>query len=341
MKVLVTGANGLLGVNLVRALIQANMEVKAFVRPSANLKSLKDVPCQLWRGDIQVYEDLYKALSDCDAVVHAASTTSVLPMDFAYYKKINFNSTKNIVQAVLHQNNKKLIYVSTANVFGPGSKENPGSESSPFTLGHYKSGYINSKYMAQQYVLKNVVEYNLNAVVVNPTFIIGPYDSKPSSGKMILHGLNHGIQWYPSGGKNFVHVQDVAQGIIRALHMGRNGHCYLLTGENLTYQEFFSQLNQVSGRKPFQIRVPKALIRAAGGVSDVWSTLMNQPLAFNKTNAQLLCLDNYYTGEKAAQEFSLQTTPVKKGIEEAVSWFRKENYISEDNYSTHGTSFDL
>jgi dihydroflavonol-4-reductase len=231
--------------------------------------------------------------------------------------------------------------VSTANVFGPGSKENPGSESAPFTLGHYKSGYINSKYMAQEYVLKNVNEYNLNAVVVNPTFIIGPYDSKPSSGKMILHGLKHGIQWYPSGGKNFVNVHDVAQGIIRALEIGRNGQCYLLAGENLTYREFFSQLNQVSGRKPIQIKVPKVLIRFAGEIADVWSNLIRQPLAFNKSNAQLLCLDNYYTDKKAAQEFGLQTTPVKSGIEEALTWFRKENYISEDNYSTQGTSFDL
>ena len=172
MKVLVTGANGLLGVNLVRELRKVNIEVKALVRPSANLKGLQEVPCQLIRGDLFSNVDISKALEDCDAVVHAASTTSVVPLGFDHYRRINVETTKNVVQAALNQR-KRLVYVSTANAFGPGTKENPGTESSPFSLHHYHSGYINSKYMAQQHVLHTVEKQNLDAVVVNPTFIIG------------------------------------------------------------------------------------------------------------------------------------------------------------------------
>lgn len=341
MKVLVTGANGLLGANLVRELIRAGKKVKAFVRPTANLKGLKDVPCEIFHGDILSAENISEAMADCDEIIHAASTTSVMPVEFEFYKRINFAATENVVRAVLHQGNKRLVYVSTANAFGPGSKENPGSELSPFSLHRYGSGYINSKYMAQQYVLENVEKLGLNAVVVNPTFIIGPYDFKPSSGQIILHGLKRGVQWCPPGGKNFVYVRDVSLGIERALQSGRKGQCYLLAGENLTYKEFFSLLNRVAGRSRLQITIPKSILYTGGALAEIWSKFSEQNLAFNRTNTRLLCLDNYYTGDKAKNEFNVETTPIIKGIEEALNWFKKENYVSEDHYSTHGTSLDL
>lgn len=341
MKVLVTGANGLLGVNLVRELIRSNVTVKAFVRHSANLKGLHDVPCQICRGDITSYEDVHKALLECDAVVHAASTTSVLPLGYDFFEEINVDSTKNVVQAVLSQGNKRMVYVGTAAVFGPGTKDNPGTETSPFTLREYQSGYINSKYMAQQHVLKAVKSQGLNAVIVNPTFMIGPYDVKPSSGKIILQGLKPGIQWCPKGGKNFVHVRDVSQAIVRTLTTVGRGECYLITGENLTYKQFFSKLNDVAGRNRVQLIVPNTIFRAAGAVVEAWNKISGQRKPFTKSNARLLTIGSYYTGYKAAHELNVSPTLVEDAIKEALEWFKKENYVSDDNYSIHGTSFDL
>lgn len=340
MRVLVTGANGLVGVNVIRELLNSAIDVRAFVRPTANLKGLQNISCELFRGDILSYQDVSNALTECDAVIHAASTTSVRPMEFVFYRSINVDSTKNIVQAALEQG-KRLVHVSTANAFGPGTKNLPGSESSPFTLRHYRSGYINSKLMAQQHVLQAVEKHKLNAVIVNPTFVIGPYDSKPSSGKIILFGLRRGVQWCPAGGKNFVHANDVARGIRSALMHGRTGTCYLLAGENFTYKEFFRLLNQVTGRRRMQVKIPKGIIHLAGAVTDALGNLLHQKFAFNKTNAHLLCLDNYYTGKKAQDELKLRTTPIRQAIEDCLTWFKKENYVSEDNYSTQGTNLDL
>ena len=228
MKLLITGANGLLGVNLIHQLLADHLEVKAFVRPTADLRSMQDLSCEVFHGDISSYHDICDALQDCDGIIHAASTTNILPLEFEYFKKANITPTALIVRAALNQGNKRMVYVSTANAFAPGSRKNPGSESTPFSLGRFNSGYINSKYLAQQHVLENVARHRLNAVIVNPTFIIGPFDRKPSSGKLILHALKHGIQWCPPGGKNFVHAFDVAQGIAAAYMHGAVGECYLL-----------------------------------------------------------------------------------------------------------------
>src|SRR5688572_7615196 len=170
MKVLITGANGLLGVNIVRYLTKSSHTIKAMVRPTANLKGLQGVPCEIYRGDICSYDDVFNALEDCDAVVHAASTTSVVPREFQYFKQINVGSTQHLIKAVLAQGNKRFVHVSTANAFDPGSKTFPGTENSRFTLDRFGSGYITSKHIAQQHVLESVEKSGLNAVVVNPTF---------------------------------------------------------------------------------------------------------------------------------------------------------------------------
>jgi dihydroflavonol-4-reductase len=341
MKVLVTGANGFLGVNLVRELVQSGILVKAFVRHSANLKGLYDIPCQICRGDITSYDDVQKALQDCDAIVHAASTTSVLPLNFEIFERINVDSTKIIVQAALRQSNKRLVHVSTAAAFGPGPKEKPGTEQSPFALKEFRSGYVDSKVMAQEHVIKSVATHGLNAVVINPTFMIGPYDIKPSSGKIILQGLSSGIQWCPKGGKNFVHVSDVARAIARSLHSPEIGECYLITGENLSYKEFFSKLNSVAGRTRIQVVVPRRVFRFAGSVIDMWNKITGEKIPFTKSNASILTLDSYYSGEKAVRALGIEPSSVDDAIRDALQWFKKENYISEENYSIRRTNFDL
>lgn len=171
--------------------------------------------------------------------------------------------------------------------------------------------------------------------------MIGPYDVKPSSGKIILHGLSRSIQWCPPGGKNFVHVKDVCQGVSRALTSEVTGECYLIAGENLTYKEFFSKLNRIAGHRPFQIVIPKVIFHSAGALIDTWNKMAGQKKPLTKTNASMLTLDNYYSGEKARRLLGIRTSTVDDAIAGAVEWFKKENYISDDGYSIHGTNFDL
>jgi dihydroflavonol-4-reductase len=324
-KVLVTGANGFLGSNLVHELHASGYDIRIIVRQGADLSPISDIPYEVVYGNIDRQEDIQRAIVGCDIVIHAACITGQWSVTFEEYERVNFTATKYIADACLQHCVKRLIYVSTANTMGPGSKELPGNELSGFTLFKANSGYINSKYMAQQYVVEMVAK-GLQAVVVNPTFMIGPRDTKPSSGKLMLYGLSSKVLFYPAGGKNFVYIHDVCRGIIHAIDRGRVGDCYLLAGHNLTYKEFFQLVNEAANKRKFMIRLPKTLLMLAGQLGSFIQKVSGKGGKLNYTSSYLLCLDNYYSGKKAERELAIQYTPMQHAVTTALDWFRQNNY---------------
>lgn len=322
-KVLITGANGFLGANLTRELYRMGFDIRVLIRPSADVKGIADIPCDIFYGCIDNNEDVMEAVKGCDIVIHAACITEQWGISFAEYERTNFTATRYITAACLAHQVQKFIYVSTANTMGPGNKRNPGNELNGFTLFNANSGYINSKYLAQQYVLEQVAARQLPGIVVNPTFMIGPHDTKPSSGKLILYGLKHRVLFYPPGGKNFVHIKDVCRGIINAIEKGKTGDCYLLAGQNLSYAEFFRLLRKISGKRQLLVRIPAFLLKTAG----ILSSLTRLPGKLNYTTAYLLCLDNYYSGKKSERELQVRYTSVELAVAGAVNWFKENKYI--------------
>lgn len=325
-KVLVTGGNGFLGSNLTRELYRLGYDVRVLIRPNADMKGIADIPCEIFRGHIDREEDVFQAVAGCNFVIHSASVTEQWSVAYEEYERINFTGTQHIVQACLTYEVEKLVHVSTANTIGPGSKEKPGTELNGFTLFHANSGYINSKYLAQQYVLEQVERRQLPAVIVNPTFMIGPNDVKPSSGKLLLYGLNRKILFYPPGGKNFVYIHDVCQGIINALHKGETGNCYLLAGQNLSYREFFGLVNKLENKSRWLVRIPRFVLKLGGFAGNIRKLLTGDTGKLNRSTAYMLCLDNYYSGRKAEMELSVQYTSAEEAVRKALQWFKEHNY---------------
>lgn len=326
-KVLITGANGLLGTNLAWRLFRLGYDIHILVRPGADLRGLTGIPLQIHYGRIDSADQVSQAVAGCHYVVHAASITDQWGISFEEYERINYKGTRHIVTACLEHNVERLIHVSSANTIGPGTRQQPGTELNSFSLFHANSGYINSKYLAQQYVLEQVQAHQLPAVIVNPTFIIGPYDYKPSSGKLILHGINKKLLWYPPGGKNFVFVDDVCQGIVNALYLGDPGNCYLLASHNLTYREFYELLNLVAGQRPLMVRIPGWLLKTAGILGSLKGMITGKPGRLTWSAAYLLCLDNYYSGSRAALELRVNYTPMETALWKAWDWFKANHYF--------------
>lgn len=324
--ILITGASGLLGTNLVRLSYQQGYKVRILVRPNADLSALRDIPMEIIYGLIDDKEDVLAAVKGCDHVIHAASLTTQWGTPYEAYKRINITATQYIAEACLAFGVKRLIYVSTANTLAPGSRTVPGTELNAFGLHHINSGYINSKYVALQYIQEQVQQKGLQAVIISPTFMIGAYDVKPSSGQLILHGLNRRLMAYPSGGKNFVHVEDVCDGIFKAIRNGGVGEHYLLAGHNLTYKEFYKIVDAQIGRTRSKLRIPGALLRTAGIMSDVLQYLTRRPSKLNYAGAYMLSLDNYYSGEKARRELGVAYRSIDDAVAEALEWFRLAKY---------------
>jgi dihydroflavonol-4-reductase len=321
MKVLVTGANGFLGSHVVRKLIDLKFSVRAMVRKGSNRKSIEGISCEFFEGEITNKYDVEKAIMECDYVIHIAARTDQKPTKLETYFNANINSTRYIIDACLKWGVKRFIFVSSAYCFGNGTKENPGNEHKPFMKWLKKSGYAYSKLIAQQMVLHQVKAKKLNAVVVNPTFLIGPNELKTGSPRIFSHVLKKQVVFYPPGGKNFVDAENTALGIVSAMLKGEIGECYLLAGENLSYIEFFKLVVEIANQKSIFIKIPAQLLKIVGWVGDILEKVFRIPVELTGVNAKMLCENNYYTAKKAIYNIDFDKVTVRQSVRKAISSF--------------------
>jgi dihydroflavonol-4-reductase len=329
MKILVTGGDGFLGSNIVRVLLNRGLEVRVFLQKSRTTGTLDDLKVEKCYGDLLVPDEVLEAVQGCDYVIHAAANTSIWPPRSALVRQVNFNGTVNVINAVLATKIKRLVAVGTANSFGSGSMTNPGNEKSPFTAGKYGLDYIDSKLQAQQAILDAVRDKGLNAVILNPTFMLGPYDAKPSSGALLLALYHKKIPGYTASGRNFVHVKDVAVAATNALIMGRSGECYIMANENILYKTFNELVANELNIKPPKFSIPKPFILFYGMVAQMMAILTGKPARISYAIARISLDANFYSGEKAVKELELPQTPIRIAVREAFAWFRENGYLQK------------
>jgi dihydroflavonol-4-reductase len=328
MKTLVTGANGLLGSNLVRELLKRGHQVRVLVRKGADLTTLHCLKVEYFYGDLLDEHKLTEACRGCDFVIHSGGKTAGIQTKFSDFAGINIKGTQNIVRAAENAGIRRMVHVSSCCVFGGGTMENPGTELSEFTGFRFNSGYINSKYLAQQWVLSEVEKKGFPVVIVNPTLMIGPYDSHPSSGEIILRALRQQFQLCPIGGKNFIDVRDVATATCNALTMGIPGECYLLASDNLTFSGFFEKVNRIYGRSGMRILIPGGLINCAGLIGNIFQAMTNQDIALNLVNTRQLTNESYFSANKAVRALELPQRPVEEALRDAIAWFVANKYLA-------------
>jgi dihydroflavonol-4-reductase len=327
MKILVTGADGLLGSNLVRELLKRGHTVRAFVQPGRQQKTLDGLLLEKFSGNLLNREEVEKAAEGCNAIIHCAASTSVWPTRSEVINTVNIEGTRNIIEAVKKNKLDRLVYIGTANSFGFGSKEKPGVEGNPYKSGMYGLDYMDSKYKAQQLILKEVQENALPAVIVNPTFMFGPYDSTPSSGAMIVALYSGKVPGYTSGGRNYVCAKDAAIAIANALTKGRVGECYILGNQNLSYRDAFEKIASTIGVKPPSLPIPSVFAKLYGRIGSVIGKLSGKAPAISYPLARIACDEHYYSPAKAVKELELPQTPVEVGIQECFEWLKENGYL--------------
>lgn len=328
MHVLVTGGDGLLGSNVVRELLKRGHLVSVFVQPGRQQKTLEGLSVEKLNGNLINPQEVNDAVAGKDAVIHCAASTSVWPTRSEFVNTVNIEGTRNIVNAVKHHHIKRLVYIGTANSFGFGSKEHPGVEGNPYKSERYGLDYMDSKYKAQQLILKEVKENALPAIIVNPTFMFGPYDSGPSSGAMIVALFKGKVPGYTGGGRNYIFIKDAAIAIVNALTMGRIGECYILGNENLSYKEAFGKIANTIGVKPPSLPIPNAFAKVYGRIGSALGVILGKTPAISYPLARIACDDHYYSAAKAVKELGLPQTPVEVGIKECYEWLNENGYLN-------------
>lgn len=320
MKVMVTGADGLLGSNVVRVLIGQGYETGAFVQRGKPTPTLEGLPLRIHEGDLLDPGSLVRAFKGYEAVIHAAASTSVWPSRSSAVWDVNVTGTAHVIDAVTAAQVDRLVCVGTANSFTPGTKDHPGDETTGFGCASYKLDYIDSKYAALQLIRGKVAKEQLPALVIHPTYMIGPFDSTPSSGLMLLRLMQGRIPGYTSGGKSWTHVRDVAVAIVNSLRMGRIGESYITGNWNLSYREFFELVADTLGTSPPRHHIPRPVALFGGLVASSAAKITHKPPMLSYHMAKVGVDGHYYDSSKARKELEMPKTPLEHAITECVRW---------------------
>lgn len=321
MRVLVTGANSLLASNTINILLEKDHKVIGFLRNPRSFPLPAHKNLVLQTGDITDPESYLDLLKDIDSVIHIAALTSQNIIDYEIYKKVNTEATVILYKHAIDNDVSSFIYVSTANCFGYGSSPDLGNELKTSRYPFTKSLYAKSKLEAQQILLQYKTDsQKTKLVILNPTFMIGAYDTKPSSGRLILSGYNKKVIFYPSGGKSFINVKDAANGVVNAITSGRHKEAYILSGTNLSYKAFYKKVVLQLEQNSTLIKIPNFLLISVGYLGDLLR-FFNIKTDISSVNVKALCVDNYYTNEKAKKELKLPQNNIDEGISDAIRWF--------------------
>lgn len=327
MKVLVTGATGFIGGNLARMLWRNGYQVRALVRPGSNTTAIDDTGIEPVTGDILDRDSVVRAAQGCQALFHCAALYTFWSPDPNLVYRTNVEGTTNVLDAAGDAGVPKIVYTSTVSTIGF-SSSGPGNEDTPVDPTRLAGAYKKSKYQAEQVALGKAYE-GLPVVVVNPTAPVGPWDVKPTpTGRIVLDFLKGRIPAYVSSGMNLVDVEDVAAGHILAMEKGRPGQRYILGNINVTLQQLFSTLADISGLRPPRWRVPFWLVTMAGYLDQVVEgNLMGREPRIPLEGIKAARRPMYVDCAKAIGELGLPQSSVERALKNAMEWFTDFGYL--------------
>jgi len=327
MKILVTGATGLVGVNLVRRLCKDGYDVRVLVRRNSNRKGFEGIRVEEVIGDVRDYESVKNAMKGVRYVYHVAGVVDMSRFFKKEMENVNIKGTENVCRAALESGVERLVHTSTISAVGTGpSKDQPWDENCEWNFGPLNNPYCTTKYEGEK-VVHSYVKKGLNAVIVNPAYMFGPWDIKPTSGRMIVTIAKYGIPGYPGGGNNFVDVEDVVEGHLLAMAKGKTGERYILANENLTYKEIFTIIAEVVGRKPPRFYIPKSILVPVSYIGDILGIFAPDTFKdFNSSTVSFGYTTQYVTAKKAIKELGFKQTPVRVAVEKAYRWFKDNGY---------------
>lgn len=322
---IVTGASGFLGNNIIRMLEHDdNAEVRAFVLNGESITSLNNLKCSIYYGDVtkaDTLNSIFDGSGDAEIfVIHCAAVVYIKSKYNSRVYDVNVNGTKNIVDKVLEYN-AKLIYVSSVHAIPEKSDEDLISEVSIFNPDNVVGLYAKTKAEAARYVMDSVKDKGLNACIVHPSGILGPYDFSNSHLTALVREIVRGkLPMCVKGGYDFVDVRDVAKGIIMACDKGKKGECYIMSGEFVSIKKLADLVCDVVGKKRIKVVLPIMIAKIVAPFYEMYYNVKGKTPLFTKYSLYTLSSNSNFSNEKAKRELGFVTRDITDTVRDMVMW---------------------
>jgi NAD+-dependent farnesol dehydrogenase len=325
MEILVTGATGFIGKNLVQALIKKGDQVRVLYRNAAKTADLQISGVSFYKGDITDKRSLEEAMQSCTYVFHLAAYAKVWSREADTYEKINVQGTINVLEAAIACGIKKVLVTSTAGVFGPSGSHAPVDEETKRIVPYF-SEYERTKDKAD-YLLMEQYATQIPLTIVCPPRVYGPGEiSQSNSVTRILELYSRGkFRIIPGDGEaigNYVYVDDVVNGMVLALEKGKTGERYILGGENVTYSDFFATLAEVTGKKCRMIKLPAGIILFIARIMKAGADLFGIPPLITPGWAGKYLYNWEVSSSKAEKDLGYKPRSLNEGMELTWEWLK-------------------
>lgn len=323
--IVVTGASGHVGGNLIRRLIDRGLPIRATFHQDK--RALEGLDVEIVRCDVQNLESLCKAFKDTEVVFHTAGYISLLMSDWSRFESINVIGTRNVVEACLACGVRRLVHFSSIHALCQEPLDLPIDENRSYVNSSDCLPYDRSKADGEREIYKGI-EKGLDAVIINPTGIIGPYDFRPShTGQVILALARGTLPILVRGGFDWVDVRDVVEGALRAEKHASSGARYILSGHWTSIRDIASAVEVISGVCSPQFVVPIWLARIGVPFTTAYSRLKkNRPL-YTVFSLKALKSNPNISHAKATRELDYHPMPFKETIRDTMQWFKDKRWI--------------
>jgi dihydroflavonol-4-reductase len=325
MTVLITGASGHIGANLVRALIEKKQATRCLVH--THTKAIEGLQTEKVNGDVRDLDSLCRAFEGVDTVYHLAANISLTMDGWKHLEETNVNGTHNVVEACLRTGVRRLVHFSSIHAFQREPVTHPVDEANPLVDSVNNPPYDRSKAGGTREVRKGL-EKGLDAVIIHPTAVIGPYDYQPSYlGEAILMMAKGKLPALVKGGYDWVDVRDVVSGAIAAAEKAPTGAAYLLGGQWMSMCDMAALIGELTGIQGGKFVCPLWLAHLGALYFKGISKLNGKQPLYTSMSLKALQDNRNISHDRATREIGYQPRPFRDTLEDTLRWFREDGQL--------------
>ncbi|OGO00927.1 MAG: hypothetical protein A2Y90_02285 [Chloroflexi bacterium RBG_13_52_12] len=329
MTVLITGAAGHIGANLVRAFIEKGRPTRCLVH--VNCQAIDGLDTEKVDGDIRNVDSLCRAFEGVEVVYHLAASISLSMAGWPQLEEINVNGTRNVVEACLRTGVRRLVHFSSIHALVQEPLNIPVDETRPLVDSTKFPPYDRSKAAGEREVRLGI-EKGLDAVIIYPTAVLGPHDYQPSYlGEALLAMAKGKLPALVTGGYDWVDARDVVAGALAAEEKAPTGASYLLSGHWVSMCDIAAAIEEITGAASSRLVCPLWVARIGALVFQGMSKLNGKRPLYTTVSLRALNSNRHISHERAARELGYQPRPFRETLEDTLRWFRDNGQLERSD----------